>query len=338
MSNWYLQNGKESDVVISARIRLARNIANFNFENKTTLEERKKILETIEKIVPNLGYGLMLLRLKDMDEITKLALMEKNIISPEFARKEDETAAILIDEEEKICIMINEEDHIRIQVFAEGMEIDTLMNLAIEIDQKIEKMINYAYSYKYGYLTACPTNVGTGLRISAMVHLPGLAQTGNLEKVLRIVSSLGMSIRGVYGEGSKSVGDIYQISNTQTLGITEKETQKNMIAVVEEIIRQERTARKYLGKDQIRFEDKIYRAYGILTNSRILSSNECIELLSDIKLGTDMGIIKELDDAKVKKLFLYTKPANLQKYVGKIMDEGQRDSKRTDIIRQIINQ
>lgn len=336
MSNWYLQNGKESDVVISTRVRLARNITGFNFENKCSKEERKEILNKMEEIAPSLGYGLQLLRLKDMDEVTKISLVEKHIISPDFANSNSENTAILINNEENICIMINEEDHLRMQVFAEGMAIEQLINLAIEIDQKLEKLLPYAYSEKYGYLTACPTNVGTGVRISVMVHLPGLSKTGNLNKVLRIVNNFGMSVRGVYGEGSQSMGDIYQISNNQTLGIAEQEIVKNMKTITEKVVEQERVARKYLGKNQIRFEDQVYRAFGILQNARILSSNECIELLSDVKLGTDMGVIQELDDTKVKKLFLYTKPANLQKYIGKVMNENERDSKRTEVIRQII--
>ena len=328
MSNWYLQNGKDSDVVVSTRVRLARNIKGYNFENRCTKQDKKNILSQIENLVPALGYDLRLLKLKDMDEITKQSLVEKNIISPDFANSSDESCAILINDVENICLMINEEDHIRMQVFGEGKTIEELMNLAIEIDQKLEKLVNYAYSEKYGYLTACPTNVGTGLRISVMVHLPGLAQTGNLNKV---------NVRGVYGEGSQSMGDMYQISNNQTLGITEKEVVKNMKAITEKVVEQERLARKYLGKDVLRFEDKVYRAYGILTNARLISSNECIELLSDVKLGTDMGVIQELDDTKVKKLLLYTKPANLQKYFGKIMDSNERDLKRAEAIKQIIN-
>ncbi len=338
MSNWYLQNGKNSDVVISTRVRLARNIKEFNFENKCKKEDKKKILEKIESIVPSLGYGLQLLKLKDMDDLTKLSLAEKHIISPEFANSQDENRAILINNEENICIMINEEDHLRMQVFAEGMAIEELMNLAIEIDQKLEKLLDYAYSEKYGYLTACPTNVGTGARISVMVHLPGLAETGNLNKVLHIVNNFGMNVRGVYGEGSQSMGNIYQISNNQTLGISEQEIVKNMKIITEKVIEQERIARKYLGKEQSRFEDMVYRSFGILENARLLSSNECIDLLSDVKLGTDMGVISELDDTKVKKLFLYTKPANLQKYCGKVMNSNERDIKRTEIIRQIIKE
>lgn len=336
MSNWYLQNGEDSDVVISTRVRLARNIAGFNFENRCNKEEKQKILSKIEEITPSLGYGLNLLKLKDMDEISKMCLVEENVISPEFVKGNNENQAILLNNEENICIMINEEDHLRIQVFSEGMAITSLMNLAKELDQKLERQLPYTYSEKYGYLTACPTNVGTGVRISVMVHLPALNKTGNLNKLLRIVNNFGMSVRGVYGEGSQSMGDMYQISNNQTLGITEEELVKSMQSITEKVIEQERLARKYLAKNKLGLEDKVYRAYGTLENARLLPSNECIELLSDIKLGTDMGILQELDDAKVKKLFLYTKPANLQKYYGNQMSDIERDSKRTELIRQIL--
>lgn len=336
MANWYLQNGKDSDVVISTRVRLARNINGFNFESRCSKEEKGKIVEKINVIVANLGYGLKLLRMKDIDDVTKQALVEKHIVSPEFANNKDENCVILLNDEENICIMINEEDHLRMQFFGEGLAIKELMGLAVELDQKLEKFIEYAYSEKYGYLTACPTNVGTGLRVSVMVHLPGLAKTGNLNKILHIVNNLGMSVRGVYGEGSQSIGDMYQISNNQTLGITEQDIEKNMKLVTDKIIEQERIARKYLGKDQMRFADKVYRSFGVLTNAVVLTSEECIELLSDVKLGTDMGIIKELDDKKVKEMYLYTKPSNLQKYYGKMMETDERDLRRAELIKKIV--
>ena len=224
--NWYLQSGKDSDVVTSTRIRFARNLQGFKFN----LKNPKDIEELKNKIKENtyaIGYGLKYLELKDMDDITKMSLVEKNLISKDYALK-NKTGAILINDEENICIMINEEDHLRMQLFGEGIAIEELMNLAIEIDQKLERLVDYAFSEKYGYLTACPTNVGTGLRVSVMVHLPGLAETGNLNKILHIVNNFGMSVRGVYGEGSQSMGNMYQISNNQTLGLTEQEIVKNM--------------------------------------------------------------------------------------------------------------
>ena len=338
MLNWYLQSGNESDVVFSTRIRLARNIKGFSFVNRYTKNDALKIIEIIENIVPSLGYGLKLLRLKDIDDITKLSLVKKHLISPEFAYNKSETGAIVINDEENICIMINEEDHIRLQVISAGLELENLLNLAIEIDKKLEQLIPYAYNDKYVFLTSCPTNVGTGLRASVMVHLPALAKTGNIRKVLEVVNNFDMNIRGVYGEGSKISGDIYQISNKQSLGISEQEVIRNLKIITDKVIEQERLARKILAKNQIELEDKVYRAYGILANSRKLSSEEANILLSDVKLGTDMGIIKELNDLKVRKLEMYTKPANLQKYVGQTLDGYERDVKRAEIVKQIIMQ
>ena len=224
------------------------------------------------------------------------------------------------------------------QLFGEGIAIEELMNLAIEIDQKLERLVDYAFSEKYGYLTACPTNVGTAMRISIMVHLPALTLTGNIGKVLRAVNNFGMSIRGIYGEGTESKGDVYQIFNSQSLGLSEKEITKNVKTITDKIIEQERLARKYLTKKPMELENKVYRSFGILTNARILSSDECRGLISDVKLGTDLGIINELNDQKVKKIELYTKPGNLQKIVGNELSGFERDIKRCEIIRQILNE
>lgn len=338
MLNWYLQNGKESDVVVSSRIRLARNLANFPFMIKTDKTMQEKIEETIKEITYNLGYGIHFLKLKDMDEITQMSLVEKHLVSPNFILNKQNEGAILINDDENISVMINEEDHLRIQVMASGLELDNLMNLAIELDEKIGSKLPYAYSEKYGFLTACPTNCGTGLRASVMVHLPGLARTKNINKILEVINNFGMNIRGVYGEGSKASGDMYQISNKQTLGISEAEIVKNLKLITEKIIEQERLARKILAKDSIELEDRIYRAFGIFTNCIKISSEEARELLSEIKLGTDLGIINEINDLKVKKLQLYTKPATLQKYFGKQMDNYERDMKRAEAIKQIMGE
>lgn len=335
--NWYLENGKDSDIIVSSRIRLARNIKEFPFKIKMTKEDKNKLLEKVKFITPSIGYGLKFLYLKDMDDITKMSLVEKHILSPEMALKKEQDGAILINDEENICIMLNEEDHIRLQVFASGLDLQNTLNLAVEIDEKLDELLGFSTSEKYGFLTACPTNVGTGLRASVMVHLPALKMTGNLNKLLHIVNSFGMTIRGAYGEESKAKSDIYQISNNQTLGITEKEIVTNLENITKKVMEQERLARKYLAKNSDDLEDKVYRSYGILTNARKLTSEECDNLLSDIKLGTDLGIIEELNDNKVKELMLYTKPANLQKRVGKLLDSNERDKSRTEVIKKIIN-
>ena len=335
--NWYLQSSEDCDVVKSSRIRLARNLNGFKFnlENKSEIEQlENKIKDNLYSI----GYGLKYLKLKDMDDITKMSLVEKNLISPEFALNKSETGSILINDEENICIIINDDDHLKVQVFSSGFELENTLNFAIELDKKIEEVLGYATSKKYGYLTSSLGDIGTGLKASVMVHLPALAKTKNIRKVLEAISSFGMNIRGMYGENNQVQGDIYQISNKQTLGITEQEIVQNVKVIVQKIIEQERQARKLLAKDELDLEDIIYRSYGILTNCRKISYEEARNLLSNIKLGTDLGILRELTDLKVQKLYLYIKPANLQKYLGEQYEAIERDIKRAEVIKQIITE
>lgn len=333
--NWYLQNGNDSDVARSTRIRFARNINGFRFQlNKQ--EEIEKLENKIKDNIYAIGYGLKFFKLKDMDDITKMSLVEKNLISPDFVLNRNDVGSILINDEENICIMIGEEDNLRIQVFSSGLDLKNTLNFAIEVDKKIGEVLGYCMSEKYGYLTSCPSNVGTGMRASVMVHLPALAKTRNINKVLEAISSFGINIRGVYGENSESSGDMYQISNKQTLGITEQEIVENLNSIAQKIIKQERQARKFLAKDSIDLEDIIYRSYGILKNCKKISSEETRKLLSNIKLGTDLGILQELNDAQVQKLYLYTKPANLQKYLGNQYETIERDIKRAEVIKQIM--
>ena len=334
--NWYLQSGKDSDVVISTRIRYARNFRNYKFGIKDK-DEAKKIEEEIKSKLINVGYGLKFIKMKDMDDLTKMSLLEKNIISPECAMDKNEICDILINDEENICILLNEEEHIKLQVFNGSFDLDGTFNLAREIDKKLEQTFDIAKSKKYGYLTNKLTDVGTGMRVSVMVHLPGLTKTGNIRKILDSVSNFGLNIRGVYGENSKSSGDMYQISNKQTLGITEDDIVKNLKVITEKIIEQERTARRMLAKNQILLEDMVYRSFGILSNCKKISAEETRNLLSDVKLGTDLGIIKEITDSKILQIYLYSKPANLQKKIGQNLDAFDRDIKRSEVIKEIIN-
>lgn len=336
--NWYLQTGNDSDVVLSTRIRFARNIKELPFISKCTKKDLDEILRITENAINKLGYGLKFFKLKDLDDITKLSLIEKHLVSPEFILKRNDTGAIVINDDENICMMINEEDHIRMQAMSAGLDFENTLNLLLEIDEKQEALLNYAYSNKYGFLTSCPTNAGTGMRASVMVHLPALTQTNNIGKVLNIVNSFDMNIRGVYGEGSKSQGNMYQISNKQTLGISEKEIIKNLKVIIDKVVEQERLARKLLAKNQIELEDNVYRAFGVLSNCKKITSEECKNLISKVRLGTDLGIIKEITDLKVNKLETYTKPGNLQKYLGEKLEVYERDIKRAEVIKQIINE
>lgn len=341
MSNWYVQTGKDSDIVISSRIRLARNIKGIPFTTKCKPEDLEKVINVMNNEVNSLGYGLKLFRMDKIDNVTKLSLIEKHLISPEFVAKTEKSItqnlkAILLNDDENICIMVNKEDHLRIQVFSAGLDLENLKNLIVEIDEKIDEACHYSCDRKYGYLTTCPTNVGTGMKASVMVHLPALTITGNINKVLQIVNSFGMNIRGLYGEGTQSLGNIYQISNNQSLGLTEDEIVKNLNIITSKIIEQERLARKNLTKEPLELEDRICRSYGILTNARKLTSEECLKLWSDVKLGMDLGIIEGLTDLKVNKIRINSQSGNLQKYLGNNLNAYERDIERPKIIKQII--
>ena len=326
--NWYLQSGKDSDVVTSTRIRFARNLQGFKFN----LKNPKDIEELKNKIKENtyaIGYGLKYLELKDMDDITKMSLVEKNLISKEYALK-NKTGAILRNDEENICIIINDDDHLKVQVFSSGFELENTLNFAIELDKKIEEVLGYATSKKYGYLTSMPTNCGTGLKASVMVSLPALEKTRNIDKVFYNLSNFGINIL--------ELNNAFEISNKRTLGITEEDIIQNIKVVTEKLIEQERNARKFLDKDKISLEDTIYRSYGLLTNCRKITLEETEKLLSNVKIGTDLGILPELTDSKIQKMYLYSKPANMQKYLGEQYEAFERDIKRAEVIKNIIKE
>ena len=330
--NWYLQSGTDSDVVLSTRIRFSRNIAGFPFciKNKQQVQElQNKIQEQLYAI----GYGLKFFKLSDMDEITKQSLAEKNLITPQFAKNRSGLNSILLNDEENICIMINEEDHLKIQVFSSGLEIKNALNFAIELDNKIDEVLGYSKNEKYGYLTSYPNNCGTGLKVSTMLQLPALLNTRNMKSVFDALSNFEVNIKAV--ENTK---DIFEISNTKTLGVPETEIAQGVEIITEKVMEQERKVRKLLAKDGVALEDKIYRSYGIISNCRTISLEETKEYLSTLKLGTDLGILQELTDSKIQKMCLYAKPANLQKYLGSQYEAVELDVKRAEVMKQIINE
>ena len=322
--NWYLQSNSSSNVASSTKIRFARNLSEFKFNlrNKNDIE---RLNNKVKENVYNIGYGLKFLELKDMDNITKMSLVEKGLISLEFVRRAANTGSILINEEENICIMIGGEEHLELQVFGAGLDIENTLNLAIELDEKIGEALGYAVSKKYGYLTSNLSDIGTGLKITVTLHLPALTKASNLRQVLSTIVDFGVNVE----EPKRQTGDMYKISNKQTLGISESET----------IIEKEKEGRKLLAQNEgINLTDMIYRDYGILSNCRKISNEEARDLLSNIKLGVDLGILDELTDLKVKKLFLYSKPANLQKYLGEQYDKEELEIKRAEMIKQIIKE
>lgn len=330
--NWYLQSSENSDVIRSSRIRFVRNINGINF--KLGLKDREILENKIkDNLYNNIGYGLKFLKLKDMDNITKRSLIEKNLISPTYGMNED--GSILINDEENICIMIGGENHLNIQVFNEGLELENTLNLAIEIEEKIGEILGYSISKKYGYLTKSLNDIGTGLKVSVMLELPALTKTGNLKPILDTIRDFNINIDGEYGKTSKNTKYVYQISNRQTIGITEKEIVNNVKVITKKLVEQERKARKILAKEGLELEDTINRSYGILENCKKISYDEAKELLTNVKLGVDLGIFDKLTDLQIKKLFLYIKPANLQKYYGEEYDKIEQNIKRADLIQKI---
>lgn len=338
--NWYLQNGNEDDVILFSKIKLVRNISGVKFGPKARKEDLETVFNKMKQITPAIGYGLKFIELDNIPLVDRECLVEKHIITEKFAEGKYPKSAIIMNDEESITILVNSENHIEIQVMASGLELKNLLELAIEIDQKIEKMVPYSYSKKYGYLTTSPREVGTGLRTYTYVHLPALELTSNMRNLSNIISNVGLNIKGVYGENNKVEGDLYVISNNQTLGVTEKEVVKNVNLICNKVMEQERAARKYLGKRTIELEDSIYRSYGILSNCRKLSFTESLNLLSNVKMGVDLGIISELNDKKIKELYLYTMPANLFKRVGqdKKFSNNDEEIARAKVVKQIISE
>ena len=329
---WYTKFGNMGDVVLSTRVRLARNLKNKPFPNradKTQQDEIIKILKTAAEKVENTRF----FDLSNMPDREKKALAERHIISPLLTDGSIKRGLVLSDDQ-RISVMLMEEDHLRIQAMHEGFSIEECLKSAMDVDDILEESLDYAFSEKLGYLTCCPTNVGTGLRISVMVCLPGITMAGRIDSLSRSLSKMGIAVRGIFGEGSQSLGNIYQISNQVTLGITEEETAQKLTEIVSEIISQERSLQQkiYLA-DKFRIEDKVMRALGTLKYSRIMGSGEALGLISDVRLGINLGIIKETDLEKLSEILYSVLPATLSASYN-IETPADRDVKRAEVIRE----
>lgn len=330
-SSWTKAIGPEHHLVLSSRIRLARNLEKLPmpaFQNETSgftvLEKVRKAAETLEAKNKLYFYSL-----QDIPLLEKQILLEKHLISPEHTEA-GVNKGLLIDETETISIMINEEDHLRIQVFYPGLQLEKAWERADALDDQLENKLKYAFHPQKGYLTACPTNVGTGLRASVMVHVPALVITQQAGNVFRSLGQLGFTVRGLYGEGTKAVGNLYQISNQTTLGQTEKEIVGNLSTLTLEIVEKEERAREWLLEEcPLRVKDRAGRAFGILQNAAILTSQEALTYLSDVRLGIDLGLLnRDWVVGNLCELLVWAQPAFIQRYVGKKMEAGERDAAR----------
>ncbi|MDR1923713.1 MAG: protein arginine kinase [Planctomycetaceae bacterium] len=336
LSRWLRGDGMESDIVVSSRIRLARNLAGYPFMTRATESDRRGIRDIVFRSAEEC-FGKSRFYFVELESVLPLDrqyLLERQLISRELIESSGIRAA-LIEKEEAFCIMINEEDHLRIHATSSGFEPEKIWELVNEIDDKLSEYLPYSFHHELGYLSACPTNVGTGLRVSVMLHLPALAATKEIDKVFRSLQKVNLAIRGLYGENSQPVGDLYQISNQITLGKTELELIATLQNFVPQILSYERQSRDFLLKEQREvLLDRCSRAVGLLKTARTIGSVETLHHLSSLRLGINMGIITDISIKDVNRLFLNSQPAHLQKMLGKELNQNERDINRAKYLRE----
>lgn len=326
-------NEEISRVVVSSRVRLARNLKDYPFPNKI---DEHQASELVDRVVRTVKEGNTVLKdnltpviIKNKSMLEKEVLLEKHLISKELLNENN--GAALIQEDETISIMINEEDHLRIQVLMKGLSLLEAYDLCDKVDDVLEERLKYAFSENLGYLTACPTNIGTGLRASVMLHLPALVELGYMGGILESAGQIGLAVRGLYGEGTKSIGSLFQISNQLTLGRKEEEIVGNIIGISKQIVERELEAEKILRKRMGLFlDDRISRSLGILRFSKVMGTEEAMNHLSNIKVGIGIGIVKGIENSEVDNLMIKVQPAN-QAMIAK---EAKRDDKRADYLRE----
>jgi protein arginine kinase len=338
---WLRGEGPLSEIVISTRIRLARNIAGFSFLPRADADVRQEIADTVESAIDR-GKCLeshVHVRIDELDELDRRMLVERQLISRQQAEGSG-ARRVVFDPAEASSLMINEEDHVRIQVMRSGLQLEAAWEQIDAIDDALDRQVDYAFHTQYGYLTACPTNVGTGIRVSVMLHLPALRITGELEKVGQAAKDMRLAIRGLWGEGTEALGDFFQFSNQITLGRSEEEIIDDFrTKIIPRIVQYEQAARDALRENRMHaLDDKVYRAMGGLQSARLMSSNEAMQFLSHVRMGLNIGRIKSIDMSTVNELFIQTQPAHLQKLHGEKLNGEQRSIARAAMIRSRLSQ
>ncbi len=336
---WLKGSGPQSDVVISSRIRLARNLVQFPFLSMATADQKQRVLDLVAaslREIP-LASALTVVDLTKVEPVDRALLVERHLISKELADG-DWPRGVAYSGNETISLMINEEDHLRTQALRSGMELSDAWRQIDALDDALEQKLDFAFSAQLGYLTACPTNVGTGIRVSVMLHLPALVITREIEKVFQAVAKVNLAVRGLYGEGTQASGDFYQISNQRSLGKSEPQIIEQLSAIVPRIVEYEKMARqKLLAENRATLEDRIWRAYGQLRTARTISSEETMHLLSAVRMGVNLGLITDLSIDAVNQLFIHAQPAHLQELRGKLLDSEERNVERATYIRAMLN-
>lgn len=339
LASWMKEAGPHGEIVLGTRCRLARNLQGLPFPDAASREQLREVLNRAKGAVEHLsGLGNFTYHeLATMDSLEREILVEEHLISPSHMQNPTHKAVILNDQC-NISIMVNEEDHFRIQVLKPGLQLENAWQRATEVDDALEQHLDFAFHLQTGYLTSCPTNTGTALRASVMFHLPALRRLQKVQEVLGTVSKFGLTVRGLYGEGSDVWGNVFQLSNQITLGQSEEETIEHLARFTAQILHSEQQAREYLVEKERRLatEDWLYRSYGILQNARIITSQEAMELLSDLKLAVDLGIIPHSDPELVKRLMVQIRAAHLQKIMGQPLPVQERDRLRASLIREAL--
>ena len=334
---WLRGVGPMADVVISSRVRLARNLANYPFLSTVTETERTEVYRCLVDAITSLPGGgeNLLIDIENADPIDRQILVERHLISRQHAASEG-SRGVAVSKEETLALMINEEDHLRVQGLRSGLQLEALWKQVSEIDDQLGEALDFAFDQQFGFLTACPTNVGTGIRVSVMVHLPALTMTREIERVVRAARDMRLAVRGMYGEGTEAIGGLYQVSNQTTLGKSEEKIIQDFAqTTIPKIVEYEKLARESLVKHRpYQLDDAIWRAYGILSNARCISSEETQALLSPIRVGINMGRFDKLDIPALNELFLHTQPAHLQKIHGTPLEGRERAIVRAEYLRK----
>jgi len=334
--SWLSGKGPSSEIVFSSRMRLARNLKGISFPSRATPAQKEEVLKKIEGVYKKIKYldKSFFIKMDDLTVLDKNFLMERHLISKEHTASEA-SRGLVVTGDERIAIMINEEDHLRMQVITSGFDLPKCWEILDEIDTELNKSLPFSFNAEIGYLTACPTNVGTALRASCMLHLPALVFTKRINKVLELLAKISFTTRGLFGEGTQALGNFFQISNQVCLGPSEKELMENLIGVVNQIMTQEVDARDVvLKKYKMTVEDSVWRAWGILNNCRLINTREALSHLSMLSLGLDLGIIKAIKRETINNLFIIIQPAHLQKIEGRQLKESERDFIRAEVLRQ----
>ncbi|HUG18811.1 MAG TPA: protein arginine kinase [Planctomycetaceae bacterium] len=336
---WLRGTGPEAEIVVSSRIRLARNLAQFPFLSRADDSTRTELEHLLRDKVTNLSMGPQLeyVDVRKLSELDRQFLVERQLISKELAEGEG-ARSVAFDRGQSVSVMINEEDHLRMQVIRSGFSLEECWTDIDRLDDAIEEEVTYAFSEELGYLTACPTNVGSGIRVSVMLHLPALHMSKEIQKVLGALQKISLAVRGLYGEGTQASGQFFQVSNQITLGKSESQIMEDLREVVPSIIAYEHRVRDEMLKDnRARLHDQISRAFGILQSAQTISSEETMDLLSSLRLGVSLGMIDDLDLLAVNELFIHTQPAHLQKVRGEHLGPVERNAARAAYLRQRLN-